>query len=388
MGSLASKLRMPSKEQALPGRAARMRVPEKHFVLGAPLEPPFPAGHRARALRNGLLLGRRAQVLGGARRLHDGGRLRRRRHAEPELRGSLLGAHGTQRSRARGLRSRAHELRRAAAHLLGEPRPDAGHAPGQRHRHPVPLGDLRPLGRAARAGARLARRVPAAPARGGLGRDHDRDRGRARVLLRRGVSPAIPGEESARLLRARRHGSHLSRRPRLRCRARARQRALFLCRVDVRSEPLPAARDRGRAGGIHFLLCAGQHRLSARLRQQVSLHARRRSPLPRRQALHRALLADSGDGRGDRAAALHDLRGEAADPAPGAGGEVGGVGRRAHRQPLRLRRRPLALARGLPALRTALAGARRAHGRDDRDHPRPHAGRLLRVPRPALRRRP
>jgi len=44
MGSLASKLRMPSKEQALPGRAARMRIPEKHFVLGAPLEPPFPAG--------------------------------------------------------------------------------------------------------------------------------------------------------------------------------------------------------------------------------------------------------------------------------------------------------------------------------------------------------
>ena len=44
MGSLASKLRIPSKEQALPGRAARMRVPEKHYVLGTRLEPPFPAG--------------------------------------------------------------------------------------------------------------------------------------------------------------------------------------------------------------------------------------------------------------------------------------------------------------------------------------------------------
>ena len=44
MAELASKLRMPSKEQALPGRATRMRVPEKHFVLGTPLEPPFPAG--------------------------------------------------------------------------------------------------------------------------------------------------------------------------------------------------------------------------------------------------------------------------------------------------------------------------------------------------------
>jgi peptide-methionine (S)-S-oxide reductase len=36
--------RMPSAEEALPGRAARMPVPSKHFVLGTPLEPPFPAG--------------------------------------------------------------------------------------------------------------------------------------------------------------------------------------------------------------------------------------------------------------------------------------------------------------------------------------------------------
>ena len=34
-------------------------------------------------------------------------------------------------------------------------------------------------------------------------------------------------------------------------------------------------------------------------------------------------IADPGDGRGDRDAALHDLRGEAADPAPGAGGQAG-----------------------------------------------------------------
>src|SRR6188472_4415410 len=39
-----SKLRMPTKEQALPGRAERMEVPEKHHVNGARLTPPFPAG--------------------------------------------------------------------------------------------------------------------------------------------------------------------------------------------------------------------------------------------------------------------------------------------------------------------------------------------------------
>ena len=46
-------------------------------------------------------------------------------------------------------------LRAAAQDLLGEPRPDAGDAPGQRRRHAVPLGDLherRPSsGRAAEA---------------------------------------------------------------------------------------------------------------------------------------------------------------------------------------------------------------------------------------------
>jgi peptide-methionine (S)-S-oxide reductase len=44
MSFLSSKLRMPTPEQALPGRAQRMPVPEKHAVLGTRLEPPFPAG--------------------------------------------------------------------------------------------------------------------------------------------------------------------------------------------------------------------------------------------------------------------------------------------------------------------------------------------------------
>ena len=38
------KLKLPSPEEALPGRSERMRVPESHFVNGAPLEPPFPEG--------------------------------------------------------------------------------------------------------------------------------------------------------------------------------------------------------------------------------------------------------------------------------------------------------------------------------------------------------
>jgi peptide-methionine (S)-S-oxide reductase len=44
MSLFARKLRIPSPEQALPGRAERMPVPPRHYVLDAPLAPPFPAG--------------------------------------------------------------------------------------------------------------------------------------------------------------------------------------------------------------------------------------------------------------------------------------------------------------------------------------------------------
>jgi peptide-methionine (S)-S-oxide reductase len=42
--SSSSKLRMPSRDEALPGRADKMPVPPRHFVNGHPLEPPWPAG--------------------------------------------------------------------------------------------------------------------------------------------------------------------------------------------------------------------------------------------------------------------------------------------------------------------------------------------------------
>jgi peptide-methionine (S)-S-oxide reductase len=38
------KSKMPQPEEALPGRAAKMALSEPHFVLGTPLEPPFPSG--------------------------------------------------------------------------------------------------------------------------------------------------------------------------------------------------------------------------------------------------------------------------------------------------------------------------------------------------------
>ena len=41
-----SKSRMPSPDEALPGRAETMPVPERHFVNGNPLTGPFPEGYQ------------------------------------------------------------------------------------------------------------------------------------------------------------------------------------------------------------------------------------------------------------------------------------------------------------------------------------------------------
>jgi peptide-methionine (S)-S-oxide reductase len=38
------KLKLPARQEALPGRTVRIAVPAKHFVLDTPLEPPFPGG--------------------------------------------------------------------------------------------------------------------------------------------------------------------------------------------------------------------------------------------------------------------------------------------------------------------------------------------------------
>jgi peptide-methionine (S)-S-oxide reductase len=41
---LRQKTKLPTPEEALPGRERRMPVPDRHEVLGTPLEPPFPEG--------------------------------------------------------------------------------------------------------------------------------------------------------------------------------------------------------------------------------------------------------------------------------------------------------------------------------------------------------
>ena len=76
-------------------------------------------------------------------------------HPEPDVRGDLLRPDRAHRGRPGGLRPGQGVLRGPAEGVLGEPRPDPGHAPGQRRRHAVPLGDLHHDRRAAGRGRRV-----------------------------------------------------------------------------------------------------------------------------------------------------------------------------------------------------------------------------------------
>jgi peptide-methionine (S)-S-oxide reductase len=56
-GLFKDKTRMIGAEAALPGREREMAVPERHFVLGTPLRPPFPAGFETAVVGMGCFWG-------------------------------------------------------------------------------------------------------------------------------------------------------------------------------------------------------------------------------------------------------------------------------------------------------------------------------------------
>src|SRR5687768_2049615 len=96
-------------------------------------------------------------------------------------------------------------LTKSCSRCSGKPTTHAGHAPGQR-RPPAVTPRRPPLPRCAGQGGRAVEAtLRAGPESERLWSDYDGDPPGAGVLLRRGLSPAIPGEKSCRLLRPRRH---------------------------------------------------------------------------------------------------------------------------------------------------------------------------------------
>ena len=185
---------------------SRRRSPRR---AGHADEASVPGGLCAADRRHGLLLGRRARVLAGARGLHDGGRIRRRLHAQPHLRGGLQRAHRPHRGGAGGVRSR-QDLIRAAAPAC------SGRITTRR----------RECARATTSGPSTARRscwTPRAHRQAGGLAGAYAERLRAagyreitteiapagHVLLRRGLPPAVPAQEPVGVLRARRHRRQL-----------------------------------------------------------------------------------------------------------------------------------------------------------------------------------
>jgi peptide-methionine (S)-S-oxide reductase len=51
------KTKMIDSERALPGRSQEMRVPNRHYVLGTPLKPPFPDGYESAVFGMGCFWG-------------------------------------------------------------------------------------------------------------------------------------------------------------------------------------------------------------------------------------------------------------------------------------------------------------------------------------------
>ena len=139
---------LPTAEEALPGRSEReFPVPERHTVLGNPLLGPYPEGLEVADFGMGCFWGAerifwRADGVWTTLVGYQGGHT-----AEPVVRRGLLRHDRAHRGGARGLRPREDLVREPAQALLGVPRPHAGLPPGQRHRHPVPLGDLHPPAR-------------------------------------------------------------------------------------------------------------------------------------------------------------------------------------------------------------------------------------------------
>ena len=100
-----TKTELPSADQALSGRETRpFNVPATHAVLGTPIEGPTPDGFEVAVFGLGCFWGEEKMFWEHPGRLLHVSRLRRRRHAEPDVRGGLQRAHRAGRGRAGGLR--------------------------------------------------------------------------------------------------------------------------------------------------------------------------------------------------------------------------------------------------------------------------------------------
>jgi len=204
------KLQMPSPQEALPGRAERMAVPAEHVVSGARLEPPFPAGLELAMFGMGCFWG-----------------AERKFWETPGVYSTAVGYAGgftpnpTYEEVCSGRTGHTEVVR-----VVLDPGKIAyddlfrifweNHDPTQGMRQGNDVGTqyrsaVYCYGAAPRR-RRFAAGLSANAHRGRLRPRHDGDPRGAGVLLRRGLSPAVPRQEPLGLLWHRRHRGPLPRR--------------------------------------------------------------------------------------------------------------------------------------------------------------------------------
>ena len=206
-GSRQPSRRRPRHCRVAPSACA---VPEAHFVNKHPLEPPFPEGLERAMFGMGCFWGaeRKFWQLRGVYSTAVG--YTAGHTPNPTYREVCTGMTGHTEAVLVVFDPKRDSLRGSASGVLGEPQSHARHAAGQRRRHAVSFG-IYYYDEAQRQAAEASRDAYQPRVDGGGTRpDHNRDSSRARVLLRRGISPAVSRQESRRLLRAWRNRRELS----------------------------------------------------------------------------------------------------------------------------------------------------------------------------------
>ena len=132
MFTLRKKLEMPAADDALPGRPTPIATAREHFLTGRPLKGPYPEGLAMAMFGLGCFWGAERKFW----ELGDGIYVTAVGYAggltpNPTYEEVCSGRTGHNEVGARRLRSEEDLLRAAAQDVLGEPRPDAGHAAGQ-----------------------------------------------------------------------------------------------------------------------------------------------------------------------------------------------------------------------------------------------------------------
>ena len=140
--SFRKKAGIPTAEEALPGRAEPLAGARPHFVTRRPIKPPFPEGLEQAVFGLGCFWGaeRKFWQTAGVYTTavgYAGGDT-----PNPTYEEVCSGLTGHTEVVLVVFDPKVVVLRRPAPRLLGEPRPDPGHAAGQRRRHAVPLGHL------------------------------------------------------------------------------------------------------------------------------------------------------------------------------------------------------------------------------------------------------